>query len=111
MVWRGWQERGGRKTRAIGQQSRAHESQHGSALQTAAFGNGEHPLDKQPARLGLCALRATPPDDRIAESPLGGVVGGFDSPAADETPQSLIQGQQMSPGFRPAATISQDTLR
>ncbi len=55
-------------------------------------------------------MRGAPPDDRMAQGTLGGVVGGFDTRAGDETPQRLVQGQQMAAGFSRALTIAQNAL-
>src|SRR5258708_29462987 len=107
IVETGWQERWRRKSSAISEQRRANKGKDRAALQAAGFSDGQHPLDKQAAMVGLSAVGRATPNDRMAQGALGGIVSGFNARASDEAPESDIERQQVATGLRRARTIPQ----
>src|SRR5579862_3695755 len=92
------QQRGWGMVRSIGQNRLSKEFGDRSSLLATGFDRGEDALDEEPPVLGLSAMRSAPPEHRMAQSTLSGIIGGIEARTGREAPQTVLVSQQLVTG-------------
>src|SRR5450759_3830534 len=92
------QQRRGRNTQGSGSTSRLQVIQHVPFLLAQGYNRCQDALDKQASVFTLGTITATTPDYTTAQSPFGGIIGGFNSFPIDKSPQSLLNFENILAG-------------
>src|SRR5450759_2011942 len=92
------QQRRGRNTQGSGSTSRLQVIQHVPFLLAQGYNRCQDALDKQASIFTLGTITATTPDYTSAQSPFGGIIGGFNAFPVDKSPQSLLNFENILAG-------------